>query len=665
MKPSFTLTSIVSLLFCLFATQIQAQYLNLEGKVVDQKTGELLPFVHIQLEGVALGTVTEADGQFRIRIPQRYQQRTLVFSYLGYEDQKVRVGDLKTKITNTIKLKIAAEMLAEVVVKPRKLPGSKAILRRVFRNLEENYAEDPGILHGYYRETIKENGSYIKFSDAACSYYSVAYPKKKLKWKDYASPFGNYYSTLSVFSDFAGANLHRIHFHYQSQKDEQVKIIDSRASLNGTQRDMKANIAGGPLSLFARNRMKYQQSFLGPKRNRDFEYTVDEVQDSQGNWLYQLHFKTKVTKAELDEFNPRNRKQWNKANKHKLLEGYILVNPEDYAVVHYECWIPNELKPYFCGYKTMAIKHFDYKLDVDFKKTKGKYRLERIYHEDEFIFKDTTDNTVTPYAAISEFNTLEVQTDTIKAFPPTLNFGNFNNNQLYDYALEFDSTFWVNYMQENPIALIDSTIRSDMEKEKTLEQQFRDKQLRDLDLPEPEATPKQEVTTIHNTKLIDNYAWLKNTKAPRAQEEIMDYLNAENAYTDNYFIPLRKLQRELAAQLRFSVEKDFTSLPTRDNGYFYYTSFSEEQEYPVFYRKPIGQTDKKEILLDVNTMKANNYFYQAGGIQASPNNQLISYYENTTGSDKYIVKFKNLTDGKLLSDSLNLVAGMLWLNDST
>ena len=423
---------------------------------------------------------------------------------------------------------------------------------------------------------------------------------------------------------------------------------------------------GGPLSLLARNRLKYRESFLGPKKFRDFDYLVDETQDEMENELYVLTFRTTITKQMLDELEQsKNRKQWKKANKHKLLQGKLYINPKDYAVVKFEASVPNELKKYFCGYTVMAIKHFDYKLDAEFKKENGKYTIDYLRHEDEFIFKDTTDQTTTPYAAISEFHRLETQYTNVEPFSRADRFENVNNNQLYDYALAHDSLFWKEYTAQHPIATIDSSIRKDMEGEKTMEGQFTAKQTRDLNLLPPVAQKKPSSIKIHGEKLIDPYQWLKEPKSPRNNKAVFDYLSAENEYTDNYFIPLRKLQRELFAALSSRVEEEYTSLPTRDNGYYYHLEYKKEDQYPIFYRKAIQDSTQKELLLDVNIMAKDQDYYDAGGINVSPNNQMMAYYENTTGSDRYVLKFKDLTTGALFPDSLIHIANMVWIDNQT
>jgi len=349
------------------------------GTVIDKNNDTPLPYAYLTIDKLGLGTVTDEDGKFKINIPKRYDTYSIKISYIGFEDLIVKVVDFKARNGDAFAMIAKTVSLDEVVLggESEKMPSAKDLLKKVIKRIPTNYGDSPTLLNGYYRETMKENGVYIKYSDAVNS-------------------------------------LHRIHFHHRTLKNEQVQIINARSSSSLSKRDFHANIGGGPLSLFARNRVKYQESFLGKKARRDFTYKISEELDETGTWVYVLDFHTKTTKKELDELaSPTNRRQWKRANKRKLLKGRIYIDQKDLAVVRYECTVPNQLKQYFCGYdgyNTDEIKHFDYKLDVRFKKKGKKYYIDNMRHEDEFVFKDSINQTTTFYSAISEFKTKNITT---------------------------------------------------------------------------------------------------------------------------------------------------------------------------------------------------------------------------------------------------------------
>ena len=665
------LTRTLALLFLLsICTCGLAQDIILTGSVVDDKTNDPLPFVYLKLDDAALGTVTEADGRYRLTVPERYAAYTIIVSYLGYESQEVGVAELK-KRSEPLRLRQAATELTEITVTPEKLPSARAILKRVFRNLDKNYPQEFSHHDGYYRETLQENGAYIKLADAVVTYRSAPYLDKKYKWKHYVNTMEWGTTMVSFFGFDPREHLHRSHFHHRTLKEEQVHVHDARGSENATTRHMNGNIIGGPLGLFGRDRMKYQEAFLGPKRNRGFNFLVDEVNYGDRGYVYALRFRTTTTKADLEALPDTHKKVWRQskrwvhANKHKMLEGTIYVDKDSYAVLGYDCHIPNELKPYFCGYKEMRIKHFDYQLEARYAEVDGKFVLDYLRHSDEFIFKDTTDQVITPYVATSEFSRTGTDFAPTKAIPEDDHFANVDRNELYNFPLEYDSLYWAAYLAEHPGFAIPDNIRDDLSREKPLERQFGDRLRRDPDLPPPVAPIDPSSYTLHGQRITDDYAWLKDRKDPRANPRVMDYLRAENAYAENYFRPLRKTQRNVFRELKMSVEKEYKSLPTVENGFVYTYSYGEDDEYPVFLRAPVSDTAAVDTLMNVNKEAAKHDYFNAGGIQFSPNNELMSWYENTTGSDNYVIRFRNHATQTALADSLLHAGQLVWLDDAT
>ena len=59
-----------------------AQTTTIEGVVTDIKTKEKLPFVSVSVPQAGVGTNTDEDGHYTLRIPSPYT--SVVFAYLGY-----------------------------------------------------------------------------------------------------------------------------------------------------------------------------------------------------------------------------------------------------------------------------------------------------------------------------------------------------------------------------------------------------------------------------------------------------------------------------------------------------------------------------------------------------------------------------------------------------
>lgn len=97
-------------MFFFFALSAFAQNKSVSGKVTDAKDGSTLPGVSIKAKGTAVGTTTDANGNFKLSIPA--SANTLVISYIGYTTQEVSADGSPINV----KLASSATDLNEVVV---------------------------------------------------------------------------------------------------------------------------------------------------------------------------------------------------------------------------------------------------------------------------------------------------------------------------------------------------------------------------------------------------------------------------------------------------------------------------------------------------------------------------------------------------------------------
>ena len=89
---------------------------HLVGHVIDEKTGEHLPYVNIQLKGTNIGTVTDESGHYFLKnLPVGKQ--IIVVSYIGYETEELPVV-IKENVTTEMKVAIheVSQQLNSVVV---------------------------------------------------------------------------------------------------------------------------------------------------------------------------------------------------------------------------------------------------------------------------------------------------------------------------------------------------------------------------------------------------------------------------------------------------------------------------------------------------------------------------------------------------------------------
>lgn len=122
-----------------------AQTTTIEGVVTDARTKEKLPYVSVAVPQAALGTNTDENGHFLLRIPAQYT--SVVFSYVGYGTVTKTIAAGVPQELN-VQLKPSAAVLNEVVVRGTKLPRYKnkdnpavALIRQVIEHKEQNRPE--------------------------------------------------------------------------------------------------------------------------------------------------------------------------------------------------------------------------------------------------------------------------------------------------------------------------------------------------------------------------------------------------------------------------------------------------------------------------------------------------------------------------------------------
>ncbi len=101
------------LLLAFSASALLAQALEIAGKVTENQTGEALPGANVAVKGTNLGTATDRDGKFHMRLPN-FTRATLVVSFIGYKTVEVTVE----ASTNDLTIAMEEDVLkvSEVVV---------------------------------------------------------------------------------------------------------------------------------------------------------------------------------------------------------------------------------------------------------------------------------------------------------------------------------------------------------------------------------------------------------------------------------------------------------------------------------------------------------------------------------------------------------------------
>ncbi len=177
----------------------------------------------------------------------------------------------------------------------------------------------------------------------------------------------------------------------------------------------------------------------------------------------------------------------------------------------------------------------------------------------------------------------------------------------------------------------------------------------------PKAKKIPKTLTKHNHERIDNYYWLNERENP----EVIEYLNAENAYTKAMLEPTEALQKELFDEITAKIVKDDSSVPYESDGYWYYARYEDGKDYPIYCRKKETLEADEVILLDVNVLAEGHAYYAVAGLSISPDNRMLCYGVDNVSRRIYTLYFKNLETGETLEETIeNTTGGASWANDN-
>ena len=165
----------------------------------------------------------------------------------------------------------------------------------------------------------------------------------------------------------------------------------------------------------------------------------------------------------------------------------------------------------------------------------------------------------------------------------------------------------------------------------------------------------------------DPYRWLEN----RDSEEVLAYLQAENAYLESVLEPQQALREQLFEEIKGRIRETDLSLPTPWGDYLYYQRTTAGDEYPRHYRcrRPADgslQVDSasETLLLDPNEL-AGGGFLSVGAFSISPDQQRLAYSLDSSGDEIYRLFVKELGSGQISELPFDDCDGsMTWANDS-
>jgi len=213
------------------AQQDSLLFYQVEGKIIDGKTGKPVVYTNIVISGTNIGTIANIEGKFTLKIPLNDTAESVVISSIGYINKVIRISQLKTT-NNLIKLDPATLDLAEIYIRPQ---DARELLISALNNIRNNYSTEPSMVTAFYRESIRRKRKYVAVGEAVLDSYKASYTKP----------------------------LDR----------DRIKILKARKSTDFQKKDTLAlKLVGGPFSMFQLDFVKSPEEILEREILQYYEY---------------------------------------------------------------------------------------------------------------------------------------------------------------------------------------------------------------------------------------------------------------------------------------------------------------------------------------------------------------------------------------------------------
>jgi hypothetical protein len=162
----------VTVSFFSYSQDNDKSLVSISGVVRDKKTGKEVEPANIFLSGSKIGTVSNEDGRFTLKIFNPGNEIKIDISHIGYRNRSVIITKENFDKEQAVFLEQSPLQLQEIVVVPEE--ASKLVLKAI-ENIKNNYSMNNVLMTGFYRETVQKRKRYINIAEAVINIYKSPY----------------------------------------------------------------------------------------------------------------------------------------------------------------------------------------------------------------------------------------------------------------------------------------------------------------------------------------------------------------------------------------------------------------------------------------------------------------------------------------------------------
>ena len=285
MKPFLFFLTGLCTAFLLTARAADTDDIVIRGLIRDRDSRRVLENVNVSAERGSVGTVSNADGVFVLKIPAGFASGGVRLSHVGYLDTLLSADELAgyadadgkgAKVIYMVPSGIELDAAILLGGDPRQIVGE------ALDRIPSNYAANETLYSAFYRETVRKGSRYVSVSEAVADVFKTDYSRRDITW-------------------------------------DKVRILKGRRLISQMRRDTLAvKISGGPTLPLVLDVVKNGDALFEKADLDDYVFEMEVPVNTGGRLHYVISFRPATVRP------------------YPLLEGVLYIDRENLALTRAE-----------------------------------------------------------------------------------------------------------------------------------------------------------------------------------------------------------------------------------------------------------------------------------------------------------------------------------------
>ncbi|MDR0811429.1 MAG: carboxypeptidase-like regulatory domain-containing protein [Paludibacter sp.] len=277
MKKNLLLSLVIAFGCTVFAQETETFFI-ISGSVRNANTKARIERVNIAAAGTDIGTISNENGEFVLKISKNLNVSEIELSCLGYFNARFSISQ-RNEAERIFLMQPRTIVLQELQVTAWKNPA--ALVQAAIERIDKNYSNVTNLFTAFYRETTQKRNKYINLSEAVMKIYKTEYTNR--------------------------ADLGR------------VEIMKGRKLISQSAKDtLGIKLLGGPNMALMLDIVKNPDILLDAEMIPFYNYKMEENVSINDNLQFVVSFKPRAQFA------------------HPLYEGKFYINTENLAITRAE-----------------------------------------------------------------------------------------------------------------------------------------------------------------------------------------------------------------------------------------------------------------------------------------------------------------------------------------